>query len=73
MDDRVRGELIEMRSKLWVASALSSALASLAVAAPEPLAHRLEEIARAVERELSEAISSADEALTSRSPGTVAA
>lgn len=73
MDVTCRGELIEMRSKMWVAAALCSALATLALNAQSPLSDRLEEIARAVERELSEAIASADIALAAPAASTVAA
>jgi hypothetical protein len=66
------GEVVEMRSRMWIASALVGAIASLALSAPGPLASRLEELARAADVELAAAIEAADEALAS-DPSSVAA
>lgn len=61
----IRVEVLEMRSRMWVASALLAALANLALNAPDPLASRIEELARTAERELSESLKSADALLAS--------
>lgn len=72
MDETCRGEVIEMRSRMWLASALCAALANLALTVPEPLASRMEELARTAETELAETIRRADAVLAPASSSAAA-
>ena len=54
--DEMRGEVIEIRERLFLASALCRALADLAIAAPKPLGDQLEALARFARTAVDESI-----------------
>jgi len=59
----LRGDVIEIREKLFVAGALCAAMAEIALRCPSPLAEQLETLARTAQLALASGIDTANVAL----------
>lgn len=71
--EQIRGEIIEMQEKLFVASALCAALADLALSAPRPLADRLETLARFARTAVDESLTVASVVIADTAPTSAVA
>jgi hypothetical protein len=71
--DEITSEVLEMREKLFVASAMCAAIAEIALKAPRPLADELETLARTARAAIDESLTIVGDVLAFESASFVAA